>query len=159
MSPTRSRFSAVVAVMIGVAIVAGGCAAGSTIQDTTADTIDVTTTAFPIEMTDEALRQAYLTWVNMLGLRQLDPAVWRSRLSEACTLGVWNKTVAVDLATRYIAEDAALSANSPGQQSPSVEDAADALWIMAVQPGVCRDRFPAAAIDEGPPFLDKNPKG
>jgi len=159
MSSTRSRVSSIAAVMIGIAMVAGGCAAGSTIQDTTADTIDVTTTAFPIEMTDEALLPVYSTWVNMLGLRQLDPAIWRSRLSEACTLGVWNKTVAVDLATRYIAEDASLSARTPEQGPPSVEDAADALWLMAVQPGVCRDRYPAAAIEAGPPFLDKNPKG
>jgi len=149
MSATVSRSVVGVAAMLVLATVVGGCGTPSSSEDTTAVTID---------MTDEALFPAYSTWVNMLGLRQLDPAVWRSRLSEACTLGVWDKTVAVDLATRYIAEDASLAARTPGQGPPSVEDAADALWLMAVQPGVCKDRYPAAAIEAGPPFLDKSPQ-
>ena len=159
MSATVSRFVIGVAAMLMLATVVGGCGTRSTIQDTTADPTYVTATAFPIDMTDEALLPVYSTWVNMLGLRQLDPpAVWRVRLSEACTLGVWNKTVAVDLATRYIAEDASLSARIPELGPAPVEDAADALWLMAVQPGVCRDTYPAAAIDAGPPFLDKSPQ-
>jgi len=85
MRPGRTRVF--VAVVIASVIAASGCAADSTTQDTPADALDVTTTAFPIEMTDEALLPVYSTWVDMLGLRQMDPAVWRSRLSEACTLG------------------------------------------------------------------------
>ncbi|NOY56224.1 MAG: hypothetical protein GXP34_09590 [Actinobacteria bacterium] len=157
MSAVVSRFVIGVAAMLMLAIVAGGCAAGSTIQETTAARIDVTTTAFPIDMTDEALFPVYSTWVNMLGLRQLDPAVWRRRLSEACTLGVWDKTVAVDLATRYIAEDASLAARTPGQEPPSVEDAADALWLMALQ--VCRDRYPAETTIDDLPFPSMSPNG
>ncbi|GBE20672.1 MAG TPA: hypothetical protein ENH00_03195 [Actinobacteria bacterium] len=154
-SSVRSR-TVIVAVLIGVVIVAGGCAAGSAIGGTTTDTIGVTTAAFPVDMTDEALRSVSSTWVNMLGLRQLDPAVWRRRLSEACTLGVWNKTVAVDLAGRYIAVDASVSPRTPDEGPPTVEDGADALWLMALQ--VCRDRFAADAIDAGPPFNDKSPQ-
>ncbi len=127
-----------------LASVAGGCSTGAH--------IDRTTTTFPADVSDATLRSVSSTWVNMTGLRQLDPAVWRRRLDEACTQGVWDKTVAVELATKYIAEDEAafLSGRTPDQAPTTVEDAADALWLMALQ--VCRDTFPADAIEAGPPF-------
>ncbi|NIA26293.1 MAG: hypothetical protein GWP04_12125 [Gammaproteobacteria bacterium] len=146
MSSARSLVSVVAVVMIGIAIVAAGCGANLSGEGTTAVTVD---------MTDEALRPVYLTWINMLGLNQADPAIWRIRLSEACTLGVWNKTVAVDLATRYIAEDASVSARIPELGPAPVEDAADALWLMALQ--VCRDRFPAGTTMDDLPFPSKSP--
>lgn len=104
-----------------------------------------------IESDDEALRRVYATWINQLGLERDEPQVWRSRLEEACSQGVWDRTVAVALAERYVKEDAHLGGTADDSApSPSKEAAADALWLMAVE--VCRDRFPAGAVEEGPPF-------
>lgn len=108
------------------------------------------TTIVTSDIEDSALGPVMATWVNMLGLNQQDPDIWRSRLYEACTLGVWDKSVAVDLATRYIDEDASTSVRSEAMGPPSVENAANALWLMATQ--VCRDNFPDEAIAAGPPF-------
>jgi len=79
MKATYSRLATGIAAMLILAIVAGGCGTSSSSEDTTAVTID---------MTDEALRPVYSTWVNMPGLNQYDRDIWRARLSEACTLGV-----------------------------------------------------------------------
>jgi len=114
----------------------------------TTPTLDTTIVTSDIE--DSALGPVMATWVNMLGLNQQDPDIWRSRLYEACTLGVWDKSVAVDLATRYIDEDASTSVRSEAMGPPSVENAANALWLMATQ--VCRDNFPDEAIAAGPLF-------
>jgi hypothetical protein len=109
-----------------------------------------TQTAMTLVVSDELLGSVTATWVNMLGLDQQDPDIWRSRLNQACTLGVWDKTVAVSLATRYIDEDIPTSVRSEAMGPPSVENAANALWLMAIQ--VCRDKFPDEAIAAGPPF-------
>ena len=102
-------------------------------------------------LTDRQLDSAIGTWSNQLGLLQESPAVWERRIDEACTKGVWRKNVVVELATRYVDEDAGLSIGSADTDPVSIERAADALWIITIQ--VCRELFPPDAIDQGPPFL------
>ena len=101
-----------------------------------------------IEVSDEQLIPQISTWVNQLGLSQADPVVWRQRLDRACTEGVWEEDVARELAEEFIQEDLAVSVRGEGLGPPSVDDGAQALWIMAVN--VCRYAFPEGAIDSGP---------
>ncbi len=96
---------------------------------------------------DEEFEQHALTWVNTLGLAQTDAGVWRGRLATACVEGVWEPEVARRLAAEYIAEDLAVSIRAEGTGAPDVHDAAQALWIMAIQ--VCRDSFPPGASPPG----------
>ncbi len=101
---------------------------------------------------DQILTQAR-NWPNMLGISADDPELWRGRLSRSCTEGVWDHDVAFALASTFMTadEDAGLSMRVPGTEEPTVEAAAQALWLMAVN--VCRERFPAGSIDRGPPGL------
>jgi hypothetical protein len=101
------------------------------------------------DVSDEEIETAAGTWVNQLGLVQTDPGVWRDRLIDACTAGVWNPDVAFELADRYLAEDSAIFAAGDDATLPATAEATDALWTMTAQ--VCRDSFPAGAIDAGPP--------
>jgi hypothetical protein len=105
-----------------------------------------------VDVTDEELRSVSSIWINQLGLVQDDLDVWRARLTEACSQGIWDEAVAVGLASQYVAEDQDDKPVSEEFGSPSVQQAADALWLMAAQ--VCRDRFPAGTIEEGPPFTN-----
>lgn len=100
-------------------------------------------------VSDEKIETVVGTWVNQLGLAQTDPHVWRERLTDACTEGVWTPDVAFELADRYVAEDQETSAGGDDAAPPSTEMAANAIWTMAAQ--VCRDSFPPGAIDAGPP--------
>jgi hypothetical protein len=126
-----------VLVAIGFAVVAGGC--GGNAAD---DPVGITSS-------DEQLIQQSGTWVNSLGLAQTDPGTWRTRLERACSEGVWDREVAMELATQFIEEDVAVSVRAEGLGMPSVEDGARALWTMAVN--VCRDAFPVGAVEDGPP--------
>jgi len=54
-------------------------------------------------------------------------------------------------AEQFIEEDLAVSVRASGLGPPSVEDGAQALWIMTVD--VCRDAFPDGEIEEGPPVF------
>lgn len=83
------------------------------------------------------------TWVNQLGLNQTDPNVWRDRLTEAFTQGVWDPKVTFGLADQYLAEDRQTFAGGDDVALPTTEEAANALRTMAVQ--VRRDAFPAGA--------------
>ena len=125
------------AVVLAVMIVVAGCG-----EDTGVD-------APPIDVSDEELAPQIATWVNMLGLAQTDPEVWRERLGRACTDGVWDPAVAIQLAAEFMDEDEAVSIRGEGSETPTVEDGALALWLMAVN--VCRDAFPDAEIEEGIP--------
>jgi len=106
-----------------------------------------------VELTAEETRQVP-TWVNMLGLAQFHPVVWRDRFDRMCSEGVWNPDVALALSSEFIATDldAGASGRSKGIGPPSVEDGATALWLMAVN--TCRDKFPAGAVEQGPPSFD-----
>jgi hypothetical protein len=102
-----------------------------------------------LDVTDEELGPAVVTWVNQTGLVEDDADVWRQRLTDACDQGVWDDGVAERLADRYVTEDldVAMEGVSDGEELRA--RAAEALWIMAVQ--VCDDDFPEGEIEEGPP--------
>lgn len=102
-----------------------------------------------MSISDEEIADVALTWVNQLGLVQTDVGIWRDRLVKACDAGVWNHDIAQALAEEFITADLSLSARSEGSKPPSVGEGAQALWLMAVN--TCRDRFPASAIEAGPP--------
>ena len=104
-----------------------------------------------LDVTDEVLRPAVVTWVNGTGLVEDDPAVWRQRLTAACDQGVWEDDVAERLADRYVDEDLDVAMESVSDGPELRERAAQTLWIMSVQ--VCGDGFPEGEIDEGPPGL------
>lgn len=101
------------------------------------------------DVSDTEIERVAGTWVNQLGLNRTDSDVWRERLTDACTEGVWVPEVASELADRYVTEDRETFAGTDGAELPATTEAAEALWTMAVQ--VCRDSFPAGAIDAGPP--------
>jgi hypothetical protein len=103
-----------------------------------------------IDVSDEQLTLQAGTWVNNLGLLQTDPDVWRQRLVRACTEGVWEPEVAVELGEEFIDEDMVLSVRAGGD-TPRAEEGAQALWLIAVN--VCRDSFPDGEIEKGPPFF------
>lgn len=103
----------------------------------------------PLDVTDEQLRPAVVTWVNLTGLVEDDAAVWRERLSEACDQGVWDDDVAGQLADRYVDDDLDVAMEGVSDGNELRARAAQALWIMAVQ--VCDDDFPEEEIEEGPP--------
>ena len=99
---------------------------------------------------EHLIRQASV-WTNMLGLEQSDPVLWRERFERACSEGVWDPLVATQLAEEFIDEDMTILGVRGLGFPISVEDGAQALWIMTVE--VCRDAFPAGEIEEGPPFF------
>ena len=101
------------------------------------------------DVSDEEIERVAGTWVNQFGAVQTDPDVWRDRLTDACTDGVWSPNVAFELADQYLAEDRETFAGDGDATMPATAEAANALWTMAAQ--VCRDSFPAGAIDAGPP--------
>ncbi len=133
-------------------VVLGACAGSSGDDATAASSENLGTPKVDIEMSADELRTVYSTWINQLGLVQDDPIIWHTRLVEACTEGVWDPEVALSLADRYMSEDASLTADpDASSKGPTTEEAANALWTMAVQS--CRERFPEAALKEGPPFM------
>ncbi len=102
-----------------------------------------------LDLTDEEVRPRIVDWVNQTGLVRDDAEVWRARLGEACSQGVWDEDVAARLADLYVDQDIAVAMKGV-EDGPELRDrAAQALWIMAVQ--VCADDFPAGEIEEGPP--------
>jgi hypothetical protein len=102
-----------------------------------------------LDVTDEELRPAVVTWVNQTGLVEDDADVWRQRLTEACDQGIWDDEVAMELADRYVDEDLDVAMEGVSDGTQLRARAAQALWIMAVQ--VCRDDFPVGEIEDGPP--------
>ncbi len=94
------------------------------------------------------LEQAIPVWVNQLGLVQIDESVWIGRLTTSCERGVWLEEVALELGARWLTADSELSRRASGAGEPSVEAAAEAIWLMAVS--VCRSQFPPLQIQEGP---------
>ncbi len=107
--------------------------------------------AAPVELdlTDAEIVRVAETWVNTTGLVQSDASVWRTRLGEACTEGVWDEGVASGLAERYVTEDLDLAMDGVEDDLDLRDRAADALWLMARR--VCSDEFPEGEIEDGPP--------
>jgi hypothetical protein len=50
-----------------------------------------------------------------------------------------------ELASRYVEED-----GGDPSDADLVDEARQALWLMTVQPEVCREEFPQSVIDAGP---------
>ena len=131
----------------------------SSVDDTMQWLIDGNTLLFfvrndlDVTLTAEETRQVPF-WVNMVGLAQFHPVVWRDRFDRMCREGVWDPDVAVALASEFIATDldAGTSVRGAGLGPPSQQDGAFALWSMAVN--TCPDRFPDGAIEQGPPGFD-----
>jgi hypothetical protein len=84
-------------------------------------------------------------WATGIGLVQLDPAVWETRLEQACAEGVWEQEVAERLAAGFIAEDLATVEQVDGILDPTPEAGAQMLWIMSER--YCGETFPPGAID------------
>ncbi len=95
-----------------------------------------------------AVEDVLLNWVNQTGLGQVDPDVWTRRLDRACAEGVWEDDVARRLAAEFITEDLPYSMRDDGT-TPPIGEAAQALWLMAVN--YCRADFPAGEIADGTP--------
>ena len=121
-------------IVFGLVVLLAACAGG--------DSLDVT---------DEELGPAVVTWVNQTFLVEDDIDLWRQRLTEACDQGVWDDEVAERLADRYVDDDLDAAMEGVSDSEELRGRAAQALWIMAVQ--VCRDDFPEGEIEEGPPGL------
>ena len=92
-------------------------------------------------------------WEAQTGLRPASQApgapppedVWQSRIRAACDAPIWEQDGAQRLAEQYVAEDGGNT-----QSIRLLEDAAESLWLIAIQ--VCRENFPQDAIDRGPRF-------
>lgn len=105
------------------------------------------------EVSDDEILLNASNWPNTVGISADDADLWRERLNRACTDGVWDHDVASVFGEEFMTEDenAGLSIGSAGSEEPTVEHAAQALWLTAVN--VCRDQFPPESIDKGPPGL------
>ncbi|NNC75664.1 MAG: hypothetical protein HKN93_09165 [Acidimicrobiia bacterium] len=105
-----------------------------------------------IPMTIGDLENVKITWINILGIDQPSAVVWQNRVDRACVDGVWNDEVLFGLSAEFFEADieAGLS-RAAGGSTPTATDAADALWLIAVQ--LCRDRFPDDSIELGPPSV------
>ena len=81
------------------------------------------------DVSDDEIESVAGNWANQLGLIQTDPTVWRDRLTDACTEGVWDPDVAFELADQYLAEDRETFTGGSDGAQPATSAAADALWI------------------------------
>lgn len=97
------------------------------------------------------------TWFNMTGLPGPGAEIWEQRIQEMCETPMWEYEAADALAAKYIGEDSrnmqyidyvdylrylGISENPP-----------QALRLIAIQPGNCRDRFPEEALQPGAIWL------
>ena len=105
------------------------------------------------DVSDDQILVHARNWPNLLGISADGADLWRERLNRACTEGVWDHDVAFALASVFMNEDEAAgrSVRVLGAEEPTVENAALALWLTAVN--VCREEFPPESIDRGPPGL------
>ena len=119
----RNRF---VFVAIGLSLFAGACGEGSGIS-------------INIEIDQDLLKDKVSTWVEDFGTEQTDPDVWAERLDRACGEGVWDFSVARDLAAEFVTEDLRDAATGEGLDPSAAEDAAAALQEMAKD--ACPEKF------------------
>ncbi|MBT8213422.1 MAG: hypothetical protein KJN71_09775 [Acidimicrobiia bacterium] len=134
------RSPAVVAIFVTVSLLAGSCS----------DPEPAIEAVIPMTVGD--LENAKAAWINTLGIDQPSPVIWQQRVDRACVDGVWNDEVLFGLSAEFFEADieAGLS-RAAGGSTPTATDAADALWLIAVQ--LCRDRFPDDSIELGPPSV------
>lgn len=103
----RHAATALIAIT-GFSLVVAGCGTGSSVRED----IDVSTEA--------------RTWVEGIGLTQLDVAVWEQRFEETCSAG---EDEISEIAGRYLDEDAHLSSHTDGGP-PTKEQATEALLLI-----------------------------
>lgn len=113
------------------------------------DKVPETTTSLAVEPRDTPAYNAYLVWLNQVGLNQDDLDMWIDRLDWICGIG-WSPlpsdTPMMDAAGSFVTEDAELSVRSDGSL-PSAVEAADSLWTIVADPRSCPARF-KSSLDE-----------
>ena len=105
------------------------------------------------DVSDAEIELQVRTWVNMTGLGETDVAVWRERLSRACTFGVWDEPMG--FVEEFVSDDPQVPDGAMVDEELD-DQAALALWIMAVD--VCGDQFPEGAVEKGPPGNEPDPE-
>lgn len=113
-------------VAVGLLLIAGACGEGSGIS-------------INIDIDQDLLKDKVSTWVQDFGTEQTDPDVWAERLDRACGEGVWDFSVARDLAVEFVTEDLRDAATGEGLDPSATEDAAAALQEMAKD--ACPEKF------------------
>ena len=114
--PTRQRRALVGIGAFVLTVFVIGAVAFLATRDQGAPFAGDTTTTSSASALSETERSSIATWVNGVGLTQVDESVWRRRFDTMCTEGVWHVDVAVRLADEYIAADIAaglLSVSAP----------------------------------------------
>ncbi len=108
----------------------------------------------------EPLRGSIQTWLNGVGLAQLDADIWRGRLDRTCAEEFWIHTAALHaLGDEFVAADQAFVAADPvlaamHAELPQIDmrSAYVSLWTMALNH--CRDLVPLEVVRAGPPDMD-----
>lgn len=102
------------------------------------------------------MRGSIMTWYIGMGLAQLDPDVWQTRLDRACAQQFWQNHDAMRaLGDEFVASDVPLSVRAPDSDPADFPDAYSTLWVMALNH--CRDLVPIEVVEEGPPILQPRP--
>lgn len=113
-------------IVIAICIVVSACGEGSPIS------ID-------INIDQDLLKEKVTTWVEDFGTEQTDPAVWEGRLERACGEGVWDLSVAKDLAAEFVTEDLRDVVGGEGLDPSVTNEAAESLQEMARN--ACPEKF------------------
>ena len=92
-----------------------------------------------IDIDRDLLEDKVTSWVKDFGTEQTDPEVWEERLDRACGEGVWDLSVARDLAVEFVTEDLRGAAAGEGLDSAAATEAAEALQEMARD--ACPEKF------------------
>lgn len=92
-----------------------------------------------INIDQDLLKDKVTTWVQDFGTEQTDPAVWEERLERACGEGVWDFSVAKELAGEFVTEDLREVVGGEGLDPQATEDAAASLQEMARN--ACPEKF------------------
>jgi hypothetical protein len=79
-------------------------------------------------------------WLVFTGLPGPGIGAWRERMERVCGAAIWESAPLTGFAVEFLRDD-----GGDPEDSVLVRQAADAIWLMARQPAVCPDRFPAEA--------------
>lgn len=79
-------------------------------------------------------------WLVFTGLPGPGIDVWRERMERVCSAAIWESEPLTSFTIEFLRED-----GRDLEDLSLVRQAADAIWLMARQPAVCPDRFPADA--------------
>lgn len=82
----------------------------------------------PAPWSDQDTSNAAVVWLNQVGLNQTDEDVWSDRLDALCDID----PVYINLAERYIAQDAEYSVRSDGEL-PTSEEGRESLYTIRLQ--------------------------